>query len=316
MVWRCKQWKRRWVILDEEALYYVHDIDKPTLITNCMLATVREADTASEIQFGFEVLSPNRRTYLLQAENEIEMQEWIGAIRDCTEKLITGLSQESKSSEDSASGAIPSEDIVNIQKANPVCADCASSNPEWASINLGVLLCIECSGIHRSLGVHVSKVRSLTLDSWTPASIALLKDLGNDAANKVWEAELGKCGDWSRPKAKSSRSEKERFIKAKYIDKKFVGGIGTDLSLDEAAATGNTKELMRHIVHGNVDKYEDAEKDTPLHLAVTNGHATCSEMLLQNNGKKFLPQKNNLGMTPAELARQPDVFGVLSTFAA
>jgi Arf-GAP/coiled-coil/ANK repeat/PH domain-containing protein len=47
---------------------------------------------------------------------------------------------------------------------NLVCADCGAPDPDWASVNLGVLLCIECSGIHRQLGVHISKVRSCTLD--------------------------------------------------------------------------------------------------------------------------------------------------------
>uniref|UniRef100_A0A8C7X0X0 Arf-GAP with coiled-coil, ANK repeat and PH domain-containing protein n=1 Tax=Oryzias sinensis TaxID=183150 RepID=A0A8C7X0X0_9TELE len=46
------------------------------------------------------------------------------------------------------------------------CCDCGEAEPRWASVNLGVTMCIECSGIHRSLGVHLSKVRSLTLDSW------------------------------------------------------------------------------------------------------------------------------------------------------
>lgn len=51
---------------------------------------------------------------------------------------------------------------------NSQCADCCSLKPTWASINLGIMLCIECSGIHRGLGVHISKVRSVQLDDWEP----------------------------------------------------------------------------------------------------------------------------------------------------
>ncbi|KAI7835189.1 hypothetical protein BX661DRAFT_135379, partial [Kickxella alabastrina] len=51
-----------------------------------------------------------------------------------------------------------------VQPENALCADCGAARPEWCSINLGCLVCIECSGIHRGLGTHVSKVRSLTLD--------------------------------------------------------------------------------------------------------------------------------------------------------
>jgi Arf-GAP with GTPase, ANK repeat and PH domain-containing protein 1/3/4/5/6/9/11 len=49
---------------------------------------------------------------------------------------------------------------------NDRCADCSAQQPQWASINLGTLICIECSGIHRKLGSHISKVRSLELDDW------------------------------------------------------------------------------------------------------------------------------------------------------
>ena len=60
--------------------------------------------------------------------------------------------------------------IVNARPGNMVCADCNTKEPDWASINLGVLLCLDCSGVHRSLGTHVTKVRSMTLDtkSWEP----------------------------------------------------------------------------------------------------------------------------------------------------
>ena len=54
---------------------------------------------------------------------------------------------------------------------NQVCADCRRRGPRWASANLGVFVCIECSGIHRNLGVHVSFVRSVNLDTWTQKQV-------------------------------------------------------------------------------------------------------------------------------------------------
>lgn len=63
-----------------------------------------------------------------------------------------------------------------------------SSAPEWASLNLGILFCIECSGVHRNLGSHISKVRSLTLDEWPPGHLAVMLSIGNGLANSVWES--------------------------------------------------------------------------------------------------------------------------------
>ena len=80
--------------------------------------------------------------------------------------------------------------LSTLQDANPTCADCGAPQPDWASINLGVLICIECSGIHRALGVHLSKVRSVTLDRWTSSLKECMRRLGNDAVNAIYEAEL------------------------------------------------------------------------------------------------------------------------------
>ena len=108
--------------------------------------------------------------------------------------------------------------IRNDIPGNTVCADCDTNNPDWASINLGILICIECSGIHRNLGSHISKVRSLSLDCWSQMNIKTLENIGNRKANQFWERNIQQG---VKPEAKSCREIKVNFIKSKYVDKLY-----------------------------------------------------------------------------------------------
>ncbi|KAI8645227.1 hypothetical protein BD408DRAFT_412011 [Parasitella parasitica] len=107
--------------------------------------------------------------------------------------------------------------------SNTICADCSTKNPEWCSLNLGILICIECSGIHRSLGTHISKVRSLTLDSasFTPDIAQLLLSIGNAKSNAVWESQLHDAAI-SKPTPTEARDAKLKYIQTKYVDKSLV----------------------------------------------------------------------------------------------
>ncbi|XP_076441075.1 uncharacterized protein LOC143280325 [Babylonia areolata] len=100
---------------------------------------------------------------------------------------------------------------------NKYCEDCDAKGPRWASWNLGVFLCIRCAGIHRNLGVHISRVKSVNLDSWTPEQVAMMQEMGNSRARAVYEANVQ--DSFRRPQTDSAL---EAFIRAKYEQKKYI----------------------------------------------------------------------------------------------
>ncbi|CAL8087136.1 unnamed protein product [Calicophoron daubneyi] len=109
------------------------------------------------------------------------------------------------------------------QAGNRLCADCSVDGTSWASINLGVTLCTHCAAAHRSLGVHVSKIRSLTLDNWEPELLHLMLNLGNNIVNQIYEANLSQHQiRIRRPTGKSSSEQRRVWAKAKWAQCHFV----------------------------------------------------------------------------------------------
>ncbi|XP_054060780.1 arf-GAP with coiled-coil, ANK repeat and PH domain-containing protein 2 isoform X3 [Rissa tridactyla] len=241
---------RRWFSIQNNQLVYQKKFkDNPTVVVEDLrLCTVKHCEDI-ERRFCFEVVSPTK-SCMLQADSEKLRQAWIKAVQTSIatayrEKGDESEKQEKKSSPSTGSlesGSETKEKLLKGESAlqrvqcipgNAACCDCGLADPRWASINLGITLCIECSGIHRSLGVHFSKVRSLTLDSWEPELLKLMCELGNDVINRIYEAKLEKVGV-KKPQPGSQRQEREAYIRAKYVERKFVEKEPASVSLLES----------------------------------------------------------------------------------
>ncbi|XP_077193600.1 stromal membrane-associated protein 2 isoform X2 [Paroedura picta] len=109
-----------------------------------------------------------------------------------------------------------------LEEENKYCVDCQAKGPRWASWNIGVFICIRCAGIHRNLGVHISRVKSVNLDQWTQEQIQCMQEMGNGKANRLYEAYLPE--NFRRPQTDQAV---EGFIRDKYEKKKYM-----DRSLD------------------------------------------------------------------------------------
>uniref|UniRef100_A0A8C1PNW3 Arf-GAP with coiled-coil, ANK repeat and PH domain-containing protein n=1 Tax=Cyprinus carpio TaxID=7962 RepID=A0A8C1PNW3_CYPCA len=258
---------RRWFSIQNSQLVYQKRLkDALTVVVEDLrLCSVKPCEDI-ERRFCFEVVSPTK-SCMLQAESEKLRQAWIQAVQASIASAYREISDNyyierldrtaspSTSSIDSASE--PRERIVKgesiLQRVqslpgNEICCDCGQADPRWASINLGILLCIECSGIHRSLGVHCSKVRSLTLDTWEPELMKLMCELGNTVINQIYEGACEEQG-LKKPGPNSSRQEKEAWIKAKYVERKFLKKMCGSEALVEGSRKSHhwrVKKCRRH----------------------------------------------------------------------
>ncbi|XP_041695931.1 arf-GAP with coiled-coil, ANK repeat and PH domain-containing protein 2 isoform X3 [Coregonus clupeaformis] len=233
-----KTWNRRWFSIQNNQLVYQKKFkDNPTVVVEDLrLCTVKHCEDI-ERRFCFEVVSPTK-SCMMQADSEKLRQAWIKAVQNSIATAFREQGEDAekldrKSSTSTGSldsGGEPKEKSLKGENAlqrvmviggNACCCDCGQPDPRWASINLGITLCIQCSGIHRSLGVHFSKVRSLTLDSWEPELLKLMCELGNGVINQIYEARREELGA-RKPRPADPRQDIEAYIRAKYVDRHFV----------------------------------------------------------------------------------------------
>jgi len=195
-------------------------------------------------------------------------------------------------------------------KGNEICADCSTKNPEWVSLNLGIMMCVTCSGIHRSLGVHISKVRSLLLDKLDRFAMETVKTVGNENALDVWESKLQ--GSDKLKKSHKPNKSSRNWIKAKYETKNFVGDAKEDLSynpqkalfqaIEERAPLDVLKALGRGAEPNKPN--ESQENRTSLHHAVMYGDYRSIDLIALNGGD--LTCQESRGWTPLHYAGYQD----------
>ncbi|XP_066565813.1 arf-GAP with coiled-coil, ANK repeat and PH domain-containing protein 2 isoform X2 [Amia ocellicauda] len=311
-----KTWKRCWFSIENNQLVYTksHKEEALVMVEDLRLCTVKSLDNIDR-RFCFEVVSVQTNC-ALQADSEELRQAWISAVQG---SIDMAYRQRAESRQTQPSSSIPSPQTPPEQQdklpswhpvlsralhcpGNRQCCDCGESDPCWASVNLGITLCIECSGIHRSLGVHLSKVRSLTLDSWEPEQLKLVCALGNDAINRIYESRCVEEGR-SKPGGHSSRQEKEAWIKEKYVEKRFVtkadsapaeagqsddpsrcGGVAVGRMLYRAAREGDLVSMATALAQGAEVNWANPEEEgrTSLIGAACGGSLAACEFLLQN----------------------------------
>ncbi|KAM4551143.1 arfGAP with GTPase domain, ankyrin repeat and PH domain 3 isoform 1-T1 [Odontesthes bonariensis] len=239
-----------------------------------------------EDSFEFIIVSLTGQTWNFEASTYEERELWVQAIESqIFASLQSCESIKNKSRLGSQSDAMAIQSIRNV-RGNSFCVDCDAPNPDWASLNLGALMCIECSGIHRNLGTHLSRVRSLDLDDWPVELSMVMTAIGNAMANSVWE---GALEGYTKPGSDSTREEKERWIRAKYEQKLFLVGLPqSDVPLGQQLLRAVVEDDLRLVVlllaHGTKEEvnetYGDGDGRTALHLSCAMANVVITQLLI------------------------------------
>nr|XP_024106788.2 arf-GAP with SH3 domain, ANK repeat and PH domain-containing protein 1 isoform X6 [Pongo abelii] len=261
----------------------------------------------AEDKKSFDLISHNR-TYHFQAEDEQDYVAWISVLTNSKEEALTMAFRGEQSAGENSLEDLTKAIIEDVQRlpGNDICCDCGSSEPTWLSTNLGILTCIECSGIHREMGVHISRIQSLELDKLGTSELLLAKNVGNNSFNDIMEANLPSPSP--KPTPSSDMTVRKEYITAKYVDHRFSRKTCSTSSakLNELLEAIKSRDLLAliQVYAEGVELMEPLLEpgqelgETALHLAVRTADQTSLHLvdfLVQNCGN--LDKQTALGNT-------------------